>query len=146
MGRVFWGFMGDRIGIGYALSSMCASQGVLLLVLAFGHHMPSLARVIFFISFCLITLCLGGNFSLLPSATSRYFGDVHFGKNYACVFWGLGAAAVSGGLATKAFYASLGGQGIVLVLAVASFVGSGCTFFMPSPVKFAAQRSRQCSP
>lgn len=143
-GRVFWGFMGDRIGVPLALSSMCATQCLLLIVLAVGDSLSSLSQGIFFVTFCLITMCLGGNFSLLPAATARYFGDKYFGKNYACVFLGLGVAAVSGGLATKAFYSSLGGKGIAIVLSVASAMGAVATFSLPSPEKFAERLTRGC--
>merc|ERR1712050_783053 len=120
---------------------MCACQSILLLSIAFGNLLPSrtLLKGVFFATYCLVTMCLGGNFSLLPAATARFFGDVNFGKNYACIFIGLGVASVSGAFATKIFYSILHARGIVLVLVITSAIGSISTFTLPNPENFSAR-------
>lgn len=88
-GRIFAGFLSDKIGrektIFYFLLAQAATVFVLYLV----------KEYTFWPLILLMVLLVGGNYgsnlSLFPSATKEYFGIKNFGLNYGIVFtaWGL---------------------------------------------------------
>ena len=88
-GRIFWGWVSDRIGKMPALAGILAIQGVSLLLLP---HASSL--VLFAILAGVIYACYGGTFGTMPSTAGRYFGMTNAGAIYGLmlVAWSIGGA------------------------------------------------------
>lgn len=86
-GRIFWGWISDRIGKMPAFMGILGIQGVCLLVLP---HAKS--AVLFAILAALIYTCYGGGFGTMPSTAGRFFGVTNAGAIYGLmlVAWSIG--------------------------------------------------------
>ena len=88
-GRVFWAWISDLIGRWQAYFLIFAIQIPLFFIL------PSLHGVVMFTIFvCLIELCYGGGFGIMPSFTADFFGSKYVGGIYGWILLGWGVAAV----------------------------------------------------
>lgn len=64
---------------------MCSCGMFAVLTLSFG--LTTLAgKGLYLIYVCALFLCFSGNFSLLPTATSKSFGQTYYPMNYGLVF------------------------------------------------------------
>lgn len=86
-GRIFWGWISDKIGKMPAFIGILGIQGVCLLLLP---HASSV--VLFAILAALIYTCYGGGFGTMPSTAGKYFGIKHAGAIYGLmlVAWSIG--------------------------------------------------------
>ncbi len=93
-GRIFWGWVSDRIGreitmfIAFSLQSGC-----LLSLLWLGP----LSGVWFTVSLVLTYFTWGEIFALFPSLTGDYFGARHAASNYSFLYSAKGVASIIGG-------------------------------------------------
>jgi len=89
-GRIFWGFVVDRLGprrsILSAQSLMVVSLLCLILV---GMSHPA----IFLVAVCVIGFCYGSNFAIYPTATAKLYGTHVLGSVYPMILAGQGIAA-----------------------------------------------------
>jgi OFA family oxalate/formate antiporter-like MFS transporter len=89
-GRIFWGFIVDRVGprrsILSAQSLMVVSMLSLILV---GSRHPA----IFLATVCVVGFCYGSNFAIYPTATAKLYGTHVLGSVYPMVIAGQGIAA-----------------------------------------------------
>jgi len=107
-GRIFWGWVSERIGRMTAFAAMLALQGVSFLLLP-----RSAAPAVFAVLAAVIYLCYGGGFGTMPAAAGDFFGLRNAGGIYGLmiVAWSLGglvgpllvARLASGGSYTRAF-------------------------------------------
>jgi MFS family permease len=88
-GRIFAGFLSDKIGRTRTLMIMMAFQAVVILSLL---AISETQAILLVIAASLIGFNYGTNLSLFPSATKDYFGLKNFGVNYGLIFtaWGVG--------------------------------------------------------
>jgi OFA family oxalate/formate antiporter-like MFS transporter len=100
-GRVFWGWVSDRIGrertmtISFFLQSLC-----LLFLLQFGQY----SGVLFGVALVVIYFTWGQIFALFPSLVADYFGSRHSASNYSFLYTAKGVASlIGGGLAAWLF-------------------------------------------
>ena len=86
-GRVFWGWLSDRIGKMPAFMGILGIQGVCLLLIP---HATSAA--LFGVLAALVYLCYGGAFGTMPSTAGRFFGVKNAGAIYGLMLigWSLG--------------------------------------------------------
>jgi len=98
VGRIFWGFVGDRIGREKALSISFLLSAFALLILGIISE-----QTIFLSGICLVGLCFGGFLALYPVLTSDYYGSKNFGVNYGIVFTAYGAGSVLGPIMASYF-------------------------------------------
>lgn len=119
-GRVFWGWISDRIGKMPAFMAILGIQGVCLLLLP---HATSV--VLFAILAALIYTCYGGGFGTMPSTAGKFFGIKHAGAIYGLmlVAWSIGGVVgptvvtkVIG--ANKAYTAGFTVVGIIALVAL----------------------------
>jgi OFA family oxalate/formate antiporter-like MFS transporter len=107
-GRVFWGWLSERLGRMVAFMGMLAIQGICFLIL------PHASSPLLFAALgALIYLCYGGGFGTMPATAGDYFGLRHAGAIYGLMIigWSLGgvvgpllvAALASGKAYTTAF-------------------------------------------
>ncbi|PIT85170.1 hypothetical protein COU36_04805 [Candidatus Micrarchaeota archaeon CG10_big_fil_rev_8_21_14_0_10_59_7] len=94
-GRIFAGWLSDRIGRPRTMSLMFGLQALLLWSVLFTSGLSPWAL---FVSMAFIGLCFGANFSLFPSATADAFGTKNMGVNYGLVFTSYGFGGILGPL------------------------------------------------
>jgi MFS transporter, OFA family, oxalate/formate antiporter len=119
-GRIFWGWVSERISRMTAFIGMLGIQGVCFLVLP---HASSAA--LFAVLGALVYLCYGGGFGTMPATAGDYFGLRNAGAIYGLMIvgWSIGgvvgpllvAALIEGDAYTTAFTT-------IAVLALASIV------------------------
>jgi MFS transporter, OFA family, oxalate/formate antiporter len=107
-GRVFWGWVSERMGRMSAFVCMLAIQGVCFLILP---HASSAA--LFAILGAFVYLCYGGGFGTMPATAGDYFGLRNAGAIYGLMIvgWSIGgvvgpllaAALIEGDAYTTAF-------------------------------------------
>jgi OFA family oxalate/formate antiporter-like MFS transporter len=90
-GRIFWGWVSDKIG---------RYSAVMAMFIMAGGMMFALTQVSTFIPFVLVLmavgLCFGGFMGIFPSITADMFGPKNLGMNYGIIFTAYGAAAFIG--------------------------------------------------
>lgn len=90
-GRVFWGWVSDKIGRYNAVMIMFALSSVVMF---------ALTQVTTFVPFVavlmVIGLCFGGVMGIFPSITADVFGAKNLGMNYGIIFTAWGAAGYVG--------------------------------------------------
>lgn len=104
IGRVFWGFLSDRIGRTTAMSLMFALQAVMMLLLIKLNTYVLLA-----VGSAWVGFHFGGCFAVFPSLTADLFGSRNLGANYGWVFTAYGVAGISG-VALGNYSVDLGGS------------------------------------
>lgn len=125
IGRIFWGFVSDRVGRTTAFVAMFVVQAVVMFLLAGLRTEVSLA-----VGASLVGFNYGGIFALFPSATADLFGAKNLGANYGWLFTSYGIAGVVGIAAgnaaqmrTGSYFAAFALAGVLcLVSAVLSLV------------------------
>lgn len=104
-GRIFWGWLSDRLGrettmaVAFSLQALC-----LLSVLWLGR----LSGVLFAVSLVLTFFTWGEIFALFPSATGDYFGARHAASNYSFLYSAKGVASIIGGGAAAILFERFG--------------------------------------
>lgn len=88
-GRIFWAWISDMIGRSQAYFLIFAIQIPLF------FYLPSVHNVtVFTIVVCIIELCYGGGFGVMPSFTADFFGSKYVGGIYGWILLGWGFAAI----------------------------------------------------
>jgi OFA family oxalate/formate antiporter-like MFS transporter len=96
-GRVFWGWISDRIGRMSAFLGMLGLQGLCFLIL------PHASSVVLFAALAaVIYLCYGGGFGTMPATAGDFFGLRNAGAIYGLMIVAWSAGGVLGPLLTAA--------------------------------------------
>lgn len=88
-GRIFWAWISDMIGRSQAYFLIFAIQIPLFFYLPTVHNVT-----VFTIVVCIIELCYGGGFGVMPSFTADFFGSKYVGGIYGWILLGWGFAAI----------------------------------------------------
>lgn len=94
-GRIVWGGIADTVGVKKSIVAHCTLSCILFFTL---YLIRDAGYPVFFTWICALFFCIGGNFSLFPTATAHAFGKESFGANYGCIFTSQAVAGVVGGL------------------------------------------------
>jgi MFS transporter, OFA family, oxalate/formate antiporter len=90
-GRIFWGWVSDKMGRFQTVIVMFVLGGIVMLVL------PAISGLIAFVAaLMVIGLCFGGFMGIFPSITADMFGPKNLGMNYGVMFTAFGTAAFVG--------------------------------------------------
>jgi len=90
-GRIFWGWVSDKIGRFSTVVVMFVLGGMAMLLL------PAVSGLIAFVLVLIVVgLCFGGFMGIFPSITADAFGPKNLGMNYGIMFTGFGLAAFVG--------------------------------------------------
>ncbi len=126
LGRFFWGAVSDKIGRITTFRALLALQALIFIGLIFVSH-----PIWFFIFVCIVLLCYGGGFGVIPSLINDSYGAKLMPALYGAVLtaWGVGGiigpqivAFMKDKYPTNAgFYAFLIGSIILLVGFALSF-------------------------
>ena len=86
-GRVFWGWVSDRVGKMPAFMGILGIQGICLLLIP---HVSSAA--VFAVLAALVYTCYGGAFGTMPSTAGRFYGVRNAGAIYGLMLiaWSIG--------------------------------------------------------
>ncbi|NLN49457.1 MAG: OFA family MFS transporter [Clostridiales bacterium] len=125
LGRVFWGFVSDKIGRFGTLMIMYSLSAIALFGLVgastYGLYVVSIMGV---------AACFGGFFGIFPALTADNFGLKNLGVNYGVLFVSYGIAGTfaptlaaylkesSGGDYTTAFFIAIGANVVGIILTV----------------------------
>jgi OFA family oxalate/formate antiporter-like MFS transporter len=90
-GRVFWGFISDRIGRYNAFAAMFVVSAVCLIILNLASGLA-----LFIVGICGVAMSFGGYMGIMPSITADNFGAKYIGINYGVMFTAFGLAAFIG--------------------------------------------------
>lgn len=128
LGRFFWGSISDKIGRIQTFRILLALQAVIFGVLVFVRE-----PIVFSILVCVVLLCYGGGFGVLPSLTRDMYGSKLMSSLYGALLtaWGVGGiigpqivAFMKDTYADRAgIYAFIVGGSLLVVGFVMSFSG-----------------------
>ncbi len=93
LGRPLFGWLTDRLTPRYAAAWSFAS---ILLAAALVYFFGKNSTAVYFVSFILLYLNLGGWLAIAPTATATFFGTKHYARNYGIVFTAYGVGAILG--------------------------------------------------
>lgn len=124
LGRIVWGIVADRVSYKFALTLISGIMTIFLLTLyaCFALH-GAAAKAYFFIWICAIFFCIGGNFSVFPTATARAYGIQYVSMNYGLLFTSQIIAGSVGAFLSTALKTRVGFSGLFFV--VSGFSGFG---------------------
>lgn len=92
-GRIFWGWISDRIGKMPAFMGILGIQGICLILI------PHVANAgLFAVLAALIYLCYGGGFGTMPSTAGKFFGVSNAGAIYGLMLIGWSIGGIIGPL------------------------------------------------
>lgn len=113
LGRVFWGFISDKIGRLAALLLMFIVTSLVMFLLpgmALAHQSLLIATLA-------ISACYGGYLGIFPSVCADYFGPKNLTVNYAMLFSAFSIAAVAGPKVGAQIFLSTGSYANAFVVA-----------------------------
>jgi OFA family oxalate/formate antiporter-like MFS transporter len=113
LGRVFWGFISDKIG---RLAALLLMFIVTLLVMFLLPGM-ALAHQTLLIAALAISACYGGYLGIFPSVCADYFGPKNLTVNYAMLFSAFSIAAVAGPKVGAQIFLSTGSYANAFIVA-----------------------------
>ncbi len=90
-GRLFWGWLSDRIGRRLSYALIFGIQVILFFFLGELHTLAAVAAV-----YAIVLLCYGGGFGVMPAFNADFFGTKHFGANYGLNITAWGCAGLVG--------------------------------------------------
>lgn len=87
LGRFVWGSISDKIGRIQTFRILLALQAVIFVLLVFVGN-----PIVFSVFVCIVLLCYGGGFGVLPSLTKDMYGDRLMSSLYGALLtaWGVG--------------------------------------------------------
>ena len=127
LGRFAWGTVSDKIGQMQTFRILLALQALIFVLLIFVGN-----PIVFSIFVCIVLLCYGGGFGVLPSLTKDMYGDKLMSSLYGALLtaWGVGGiigpqivAFMKDNYADKAgLYAFVVSGGLLVVGFILSFI------------------------
>ena len=132
IGRVLWGILADITDYKFALvlqSSLMTCLLSTLYVTGFG------GKAMFFIWICLIFFCVGGYFSLFPTAAAKLFGSKYISINYSLLFTALAIASVLAAFISHLLVKLIDWYGVFLILSGLHLIELLLSVFISFPCK-----------
>ena len=118
-GRIVWGLVADVVSYKFALVFQSGIMTAFLLTL----FASAVHKAMFFIWVCVIFFCLGGVFSLYPTAIARSFGPKYLGMNYGLLFTSQTSAGVVAVVLFSTLQKFLGWYGLIFLISGFSLSG-----------------------
>ncbi len=120
LGRIIWGLLADRVSYKFALVILTSTMTIFQLTL---YATAFVGEYMFFIWVCVIFFCLGGNFSLFPTAIGRSYGPKHVGVNFGLLFTSQIVSAILVSAASTTLIEHIQWYGLMFFISACSFVG-----------------------
>ncbi len=133
LGRPLFGWLTDRLSPKKtALLSFALIAVASLLIYLWGDGNAPL----YFVSFGILWLNLGGWLAIAPTATATLFGTSHYGKNYGLIFTAYGVGAILGSVLSGMIRDATGGYLPVFLPVIGlAVVGMAVAWFGLKPVR-----------
>ena len=120
LGRIAWGLIADRVSYKFALVLLAAIMTIFTLT----FYSCSLGgKAMFFIWVCVIFFCIGGNFSLFPTAIGRAFGLKYVSINYGLLFTSQVVAGAVGATLSSLLKSLIHYYGLMFLVSGFSVIG-----------------------
>ncbi|XP_070558337.1 apicoplast pyruvate carrier 1-like [Ptychodera flava] len=132
LGRVFWGYLGDRFSFRDAMLGLCTFTFAFMVTFIATEEA---GKAMFVIWVCAIFFTFSGNFALFPMATARSFGEENAGPNYGILFTAVMVSSVLGTVFASTVSERIGWIGLFYFCAGCSLAGGIIifTFNMKTP-------------
>ncbi|XP_028401611.1 uncharacterized protein LOC114524659 [Dendronephthya gigantea] len=114
LGRIFWGYLADRISFRRTMIIQCLLMAFLFMTLTLTEKA---GKSLYFIWVCLMFGTFSGNFALFPIATVKTFGQKYFTVNYGLMFTSQIFSGVMGALLAQNLSDKLGWFGLFSLVA-----------------------------
>ncbi|XP_060077328.1 uncharacterized protein LOC132556890 [Ylistrum balloti] len=123
-GRILWGYLADKFCFKVASMLSCGVFCVCMLTFSLTERLGPAA---FLVYICILFLSFSGNFSLLPTATAKCFGQKYYAINYGFVFTASIVTSPLGVVLTSNLQNTLGWYGLFFMVAAFSFTISAAS-------------------
>lgn len=121
-GRIFWGVVADWVSYKFALVLISGIMTVFVLTI-YACTKGEGGGPLFLVWMCVIFFCIGGNFSVFPTAIARAFGIQYVSVNYGLLFTSQIVAGCVGALLSTVLKAHLGYVGLFFLVSGFSALG-----------------------
>ena len=119
-GRIVWGLIADRFGFKF---SLVLQSALMTIFLSTFYATSVLGKPGFFVWVCVIFFCVGGDFSVFPTAMAVSFGPKYMSINYGLLF----TSQVSSGIVAAVLFTTLqrllDWDGTIFMVSGISFAG-----------------------
>ena len=119
-GRIVWGLVADKFSYRFALVSQ---SGIMTMFLLTFYATSAVGKPMFFIWVCVIFFCVGGVFSLYPTAIAHSFGPKYMSINYGLLFTSQISAGVIAALLFTTLQNLLDWDGLIFLISGFSMAG-----------------------
>ena len=119
-GRIVWGVIADKISYKF---SLVLQSGIMSMFLLTFYATSVVGKSTYFIWVCVIFFCIGGIFSLFPTAVARSFGSKHMSVNYGLLFTSQIISGVVAALLFTTVQRMLDWMGMIFLVSGVSLVG-----------------------
>ena len=119
-GRIVWGLIADRVSYKFALVLQSGNMTVFLLTF---FATSLVGKSMFFVWVCVIFFCVGGIFSLYPTAMALSFGPKYMSINYGILFTSQISSSVIAAVLFSTFQSLLGWDGMIFLVSGISLAG-----------------------
>lgn len=127
-GRLFWGWVSDKLGRKNTLLILLLMAGVTILFVAAAKSYLILVLI------AIVGFSYGGFLGVFPALTADYWGLKFMGVNYGMVLLGFGVGAVASSYVAGYFKDLTGGFATPFIVAsIAAFLGAVLVFFLKHP-------------
>lgn len=128
-GRIVWGVLADRISYKF---SLVLQSGIMSGFLLTFYATSVVGKPAFFIWVCVIFFCIGGVYSLFPTAIARSFGSKYMSVNYGLLFTSQIVSSATAALLFSALHNHLDWSGIIFLVGGVCLAGFVLTLFFRS--------------
>lgn len=128
-GRIVWGILADRISYKF---SLVLQSGIMSGFLLTFYATSAVGKPAFFIWVCVIFFCIGGVYSLFPTAIARSFGSKYMSVNYGLLFTSQIISSATAALLFSALRHHLDWSGIIFLVGGLCLAGFVLTLFFRS--------------
>ena len=112
LGRILWGALADKTS--YKLALLLQSTTMCFLLYTF-YGVSILSPALYFIWLCGIFFCVGGLYSLLPTAVAKAFGPDYMGVNYGIMYVAVVLASVMASFIAELFERVVGWDWVFVI-------------------------------
>ena len=119
-GRIVWGLIADKVSYKF---SLVLESGIMSIFLLTFYATSAVGKSTYFIWVCVIFFCVGGVFSLFPTAIARSFGAKYMSINYGLLFTSQLFSSVIASLLFTTVQHMLDWMGVIFLASAMCLVG-----------------------
>ena len=120
LGRISWGIIADRTS--YRLAIILLSALMAIFTLTFYSSVLG-GKPMFLIWVCIIFLCIGGIYSVFPTAVAKAYGLGYVAANFGLLYSSQTISGVLGATASSALISHIGYHGLLFIVGGFSMAG-----------------------